>query len=39
MLNAPLHKRLKAAGVDKWVRGEPGASDHAPAWIQLKAAR
>lgn len=39
MLNAPLQKRLKAAGVDKWVRGEPGASDHAPAWIELKAGR
>lgn len=39
MLNAPLQKRLKAAGVDKWVRGEPGASDHAPAWIELKTGR
>jgi len=33
LLNGPLHKQLKAAGVDKAVRGEEGASDHAPAWI------
>jgi exodeoxyribonuclease-3 len=26
---------LKAAGVDRAVRGEPGASDHAPVWIEL----
>jgi exodeoxyribonuclease-3 len=38
LLNAPLHKRLKAAGVDTWVRGIEGASDHAPAWIQLQRA-
>jgi exodeoxyribonuclease-3 len=35
LLNAELAPRLKAAGVDKWVRGEPGASDHAPAWVTL----
>lgn len=29
--------RLKAAGVDKWARGEEKASDHAPAWIELAA--
>ena len=29
--------RLKAAGVDKWVRGEEKASDHAPTWIELAA--
>jgi exodeoxyribonuclease III len=22
-------------GVDRWVRGEENASDHAPAWIVL----
>jgi exodeoxyribonuclease III len=27
---------LKAAGVDRDVRGEPEASDHAPSWIELK---
>jgi exodeoxyribonuclease-3 len=25
------------AGVDRWVRGEPKASDHAPAWVELSA--
>ncbi len=30
-----VRKNLKAAGVDVWVRGEPHASDHAPAWIEL----
>ena len=39
LLNAELAPRLKAAGVDKWVRGEPGASDHAPAWVTLGTAR
>jgi exodeoxyribonuclease-3 len=29
---------LKAAGIDRNVRGEPEASDHAPAWIQIAAA-
>jgi exodeoxyribonuclease-3 len=35
LLNAQAAKRLKAAGVDKEVRGRPGASDHAPTWIEL----
>ena len=35
LLNAPALARLKAAGVDKDVRGREGASDHAPAWIEL----
>jgi exodeoxyribonuclease III len=26
---------LQAAGMDRTVRGEPGASDHAPVWIEL----
>ena len=30
-------RRLTGAGVDKWVRGREGASDHAPAWVTLKA--
>jgi exodeoxyribonuclease-3 len=30
-----LAPRLAAAGVDRWVRGEEGASDHAPTWIEL----
>jgi exodeoxyribonuclease-3 len=37
LLNAQLAPRLKAAGVDRWVRGLPGASDHAPTWIELRA--
>jgi exodeoxyribonuclease-3 len=39
LLNAPLKKRLLAAGVDTWVRGRPHASDHAPAWIELADAK
>jgi exodeoxyribonuclease-3 len=35
LVNAQAAKRLKAAGVDKEIRGRPGASDHAPAWIEL----
>jgi exodeoxyribonuclease-3 len=30
-----LAPRLVGAGVDRWVRGEEGASDHAPTWIEL----
>jgi len=39
LLNPELAPRLKSAGVDKWVRGEPGASDHAPTWVTLKPAK
>jgi exodeoxyribonuclease-3 len=39
LLNRTAAKGLKAAGVDVWVRGEPHASDHAPAWIELERAR
>ena len=35
LLNRTLAPRLKAAGVDRWVRGLERASDHAPAWITL----
>jgi exodeoxyribonuclease-3 len=35
LLSPQLAPRLAAAGVDAWVRGETGASDHAPAWAQL----
>jgi exodeoxyribonuclease-3 len=35
LLNDPAARRLKDAGVDRDVRGEPGASDHAPTWIEL----
>src|ERR671919_561039 len=36
LLSGPLVSRLVAAGVDRDVRGEAGASDHAPAWIVLR---
>jgi exodeoxyribonuclease-3 len=36
LLNAKLRPRLVAAGVDVWVRGMPHASDHAPAWVELR---
>lgn len=36
LLNAPLVTRLIDAGVDRWVRGEVGASDHAPTWIRIE---
>ena len=35
LLNPQLAKRLVGAGVDKQMRGRPGASDHAPAWIEV----
>jgi len=35
LLSPDLAKRLTAAGVDRAIRGEEGASDHAPAWITL----
>ena len=35
LLNRSLAPCLKAAGVDRWVRGQPKASDHAPAWVEL----
>lgn len=27
--------RVRAGGIDRWVRGEAHASDHAPAWIEI----
>jgi exodeoxyribonuclease III len=39
LLNPELAPRLVASGVDRWVRGESGASDHAPTWIELGTAR
>ena len=38
LLSALAAKRLAAAGVDREVRGEAGASDHAPVWVELKEA-
>lgn len=36
LLSPTMQKKLVTGGVDRWVRGEPNASDHAPAWIVLK---
>jgi exodeoxyribonuclease-3 len=36
LVSPVLAPRLTKAGVDRKVRGEEGASDHAPAWIELK---
>lgn len=35
LLSPRAAERLKAAGVDREVRGRAGASDHAPAWVEL----
>jgi len=35
LLSRDLAPRLLDAGVNTWVRGEAGASDHAPTWIEL----
>jgi exodeoxyribonuclease III len=35
LLNEVLAPRLSDAGVDRWVRDLPKASDHAPAWVRL----
>ena len=35
LLSKPLARRLKAAGVDREVRGGPEPSDHAPVWIEI----
>ncbi len=35
LLNAQLSPCLVEAGVDRWVRGQEKASDHAPTWVKL----
>ena len=35
LLSPAVCRRLVRGGVDRWVRGEENASDHAPAWIVL----
>ena len=35
LLSPAVSERLVDGGVDRWVRGEENASDHAPAWIVL----
>jgi len=39
LLSPDLATRLKGAGVDRDVRGRKDASDHAPVWVELAAAR
>jgi len=36
LLNGKAKKLLAAAGVDRDLRGRPHASDHAPAWVELR---
>jgi exodeoxyribonuclease-3 len=36
LLNPVLAERLVEVGVDRWVRLEPGASDHAPVWMRVR---
>ena len=35
LLDPRLAKGLKGAGVDRWVRLQPRASDHAPTWVEV----
>jgi exodeoxyribonuclease-3 len=35
LLSPEMSERLVDGGVDRWVRGEENASDHAPAWVML----
>jgi exodeoxyribonuclease-3 len=39
LLSPDLAGRLRAAGVDREVRGRENASDHAPVWIEIGARR
>ncbi len=39
LLSAELAPRLVDAGVDRWVRDLPKASDHAPTWVRLEMKR
>ena len=36
LLSPSVAPRLATAGVDDWARDLPDASDHAPAWVELK---
>jgi len=35
LLSGAATRGLKVGDVDRWVRGEKDASDHAPVWIEL----
>lgn len=37
LLNPVLARRLRNAGVDRWVRLQGKASDHAPTWVEVSA--
>ncbi len=39
LLSPTLSRKLVEADVDRTVRGEPDASDHAPVWVELKSNR
>jgi exodeoxyribonuclease-3 len=39
LLSPTMSNKLVNGGVDRWARGEPNASDHAPAWIELSEKR
>jgi exodeoxyribonuclease-3 len=39
LLSPSVARRLEDAGVDRAVRGKPGASDHAPVWVTLEVSR
>lgn len=36
LLNPVLAKGVVEVGVDRWVRLEQGASDHAPVWMRVR---
>ena len=36
LLSPAISTRLVRGGVERWVRGEENASDHAPAWIVIR---
>jgi exodeoxyribonuclease-3 len=38
LLSPALAPNLRGAGVDRDVRGQEGASDHAPTWVEIKTA-
>jgi exodeoxyribonuclease III len=38
LLSRSLAPRLTDANVDRWVRGEASASDHAPTWVEISPA-
>ena len=39
LLSGDLAPRLVDANVDRWVRGQQSASDHAPTWVEIKTER